>query len=843
MGVWIEYKEVIVGSVSGDHFAHNSPPNSVVSVMLVLIVISGLLYRLRRSLRLTTAELIFIYTALLIATPLMTQGLWQRLFAVVAAVPHSKNVTAYEALPSMLWPHGKNLVANGRFKNELQGFAFNNSGTLGWETVEWRNGTWKCPVLSANDSATAKPTIITVLNRYDAHGKEVIVPGESYLFTCLIRSTQMSEGSLCEMKMQAGGPPRALDFVTNDSQKTFQNPSGLYRHLAIIDIPKDLDKQLTLSISHSGPGAIMVHDVEFMNVMAVEGGYTGRKMIRAKDWAKLGPNERDFTVIKPDNMFSLAGLQFLVSGFIPWGQWVQPLIAWLALIGALFLGFFGFNVIMRKQWVENERFTFPMNIFPREFFAEETDANGRPHLTIFANRFMWLGFAITLPLVILKGLHFYIPGIPGALFSSDIWTAPTIDAQLGITNPILRAYLTDVRVTLVFSLLAIMLLVEKDILFSIWFTFLLYHLMPMFGRMFNFNRFPEYPWQWQQSLGSTIGYALVGIIAARQHLWKVIKHIFGKKQFDDSHEIVSYRVAAICIIVSIAMLTGWGIWTHIGWKTSVFYLGFMLMLGFMASRLRAECGPAFGYWTPTSAMMLISALGGFAVFGSTGMLVAVMIGAFLTTSVFYFIPPVQLEMLELARHYKIRQRDIGHALFIGLIGGVVIGGLIFLAWTYGKGANNLKFQFPYEQSWQLNRYNTPEASINREFLDNKIGLNPESRAFDVVHNVNARGVAIGIVVTGLLAFLRSTFMWFPIHPLGYVLAISYFGITVWFTCFVAWLIRSIVLRVGGAHTVRRGLIPFSVGMFLACIVSIIIFDIVGLYLSHVGVTDFYKMWP
>ena len=82
-------------------------------------------------------------------------------------------------------------------------------------------------------------------------------------------------------------------------------------------------------------------------------------------------------------------------------------------------------------------------------------------------------------------------------------------------------------------------------------------------------------------------------------------------------------------------------------------------------------------------------------------------------------------------------------------------------------------------------------------------------------------------------------MWFPIHPLGYVLAATCFGHTMWFTALLAWLIRVIVLRIGGAHSIRRGLIPFCVGMFIACMVSIMFFDIIAIYRYSHGIASAY----
>lgn len=95
-------------------------------------------------------------------------------------------------------------------------------------------------------------------------------------------------------------------------------------------------------------------------------------------------------------------------------------------------------------------------------------------------------------------------------------------------------------------------------------------------------------------------------------------------------------------------------------------------------------------------------------------------------------------------------------------------------------------------------------------------------------------------------------MWFPLHPLGYVLAGSHLMVGAgnanihagfWLAAFLAWLIRIVVLKVGGARAIREGLTPFCVGMFLAAVTSMIMFDIAGLVLRCFGVADVYNGVP
>ena len=156
MGMWIEYEELY--NTYGGPLAENSPANSAVGVICAVMVIGGALFKLRKSLRLVTAELVVIYSALILAAPLMTQGLWHRFFGLCSGIPHFQDFKSYESLPPMLWPHGNNLAANGRFEKGMDGYVHAGGGDLNWTELEWRGKKWKSPVLLVPDSSAAFST-------------------------------------------------------------------------------------------------------------------------------------------------------------------------------------------------------------------------------------------------------------------------------------------------------------------------------------------------------------------------------------------------------------------------------------------------------------------------------------------------------------------------------------------------------------------------------------------------------------------------------------------------------------------------------------------------------------
>ena len=55
----------------------------------------------------------------------------------------------------------------------------------------------------------------------------------------------------------------------------------------------------------------------------------------------------------------------------------------------------------------------------------------------------------------------------------------------------------------------------------------------------------------------------------------------------------------------------------------------------------------------------------------------------------------------------------------------------------------------------------------------------------------------------LLMFLRQRFVWWPLHPLGFPIGANHMMNTVWFNVFLAWSIKSLILRYGGGNAYRR----------------------------------------
>ncbi|MCY3789606.1 MAG: hypothetical protein OXH63_12550, partial [Gemmatimonadetes bacterium] len=69
----------------------------------------------------------------------------------------------------------------------------------------------------------------------------------------------------------------------------------------------------------------------------------------------------------------------------------------------------------------------------------------------------------------------------------------------------------------------------------------------------------------------------------------------------------------------------------------------------------------------------------------------------------------------------------------------------------------------------------------------------------------------GGLVMALLMIARQRLMWWPFHPLGFAVSAGWTMLYIWFSVFLAWLIKLVILRYGGVglyHKIR----PFFLGL-------------------------------
>ena len=99
-------------------------------------------------------------------------------------------------------------------------------------------------------------------------------------------------------------------------------------------------------------------------------------------------------------------------------------------------------------------------------------------------------------------------------------------------------------------------------------------------------------------------------------------------------------------------------------------------------------------------------------------------------------------------------------------------------------------------------------------------------------------IPIGLLTVVGLALLRSRFLWWPFHPLGYPIVISFGGRMLWVCLLISSTVKWLVLRNSGWQTYRK-LVPFFLGLTLGDFMIGSLWTLLGLGLKM----KTYDFWP
>ena len=98
---------------------------------------------------------------------------------------------------------------------------------------------------------------------------------------------------------------------------------------------------------------------------------------------------------------------------------------------------------------------------------------------------------------------------------------------------------------------------------------------------------------------------------------------------------------------------------------------------------------------------------------------------------------------------------------------------------------------------------------------------------------------LGLAVTTILVLCRMAYWWWPLQPLGYALSGSWTLIVFWFPILIAWITKSVVLRLGGIQKYRQ-FRPFFLGLIFGEFSMAVVWTLIS-YLTRASAPFF--PWP
>jgi hypothetical protein len=298
-----------------------------------------------------------------------------------------------------------------------------------------------------------------------------------------------------------------------------------------------------------------------------------------------------------------------------------------------------------------------------------------------------------------------------------------------------------------------------------------------------------FPYAEEQGAGSWIGLAGLVIWGAR-HQWKAVSKLVPPDEKRAARLLAA--TAALCAVLCAAMMNAIGIPAVAALGIVLVYVAYVIA----GARIRAEAG---GQWTfspvvATAHRVTYSAL------GTRGMTdAALMTGGYLSllhVDIRAQSLPYLMEGLDIAERSGIPWRTVLTWVAIGTVTALGIGWWASLTKYYSVGAAMAK----------ANPYPLVKANIAFKEVERLLAV---SRDPDLGSGLAMAG---GAGLTVAFAALRRAGI-LGLHPVGYVMCNTLIMHAFILPFFIAWLVKTTLLRFGGGRAYRAS-VPFFVGLVL-----------------------------
>ena len=482
--------------------------------------------------------------------------------------------------------------------------------------------------------------------------------------------------------------------------------------------------------------------------------------------------------------------------------WLSPLIGWGVFIVAMVWTGIAMSAMVYNHWRYQERLPFPMIQIPL-MVTEEKKAFYRSSL-------FWLGFSIAAGINIINTLSTLYPNVPLLAVKRSGIGFPGLASPWSALSPTLYSWNP--------FLIGLEYFLPVDLLFSVFFFYWAGRLQGVLVTALGLDIPVDpasmvAPYVREQAFGSIIALAVFSLWTARG-LWR--------DSWRKHPLIMPINSATLGLAAGFAIMVGVLCVAGMPAVMAVLFVGIYLVVVFSITHIRAQYGP------PCAGLFLAGP------------------GAIL----YDFVGRSGLGMQGLAEHGPrpldrsgvCVQPDRRHPrrLCVGgaagqarLTRGVRAGGCHrrLPGCVRGDPGYRLQVWLQHGACGQC----AESISATSRALSSQGTLSDSTPG---IHGDQRVGHGDGTAVTLALQALRTRFVAFPLHPVGYAMASTYTSTFVWSTALVTWLFKSLLMRYTGLKGYRIAA-PFFLGLLLG---EFIIGSIISLAAVFTDVS-LYVFWP
>jgi hypothetical protein len=499
----------------------------------------------------------------------------------------------------------------------------------------------------------------------------------------------------------------------------------------------------------------------------------------------------------------------LVSGFVTRAvdglfesmrAWVVPVLAWAGLIFPLYAALLFIVVLLRRQWVENERLAFPLAQVGLSLV--EVPAPGRFFNQVMSRRSFWIAFGVVFAFHLINGLSNYfpttVPKIPLGFDFKSIFTEA----------PLMYAGASFKAATLFFIVIGATYFIPSVIAFSLWFFYVLLQVWAMAaGTMTGETHLAGIA---DQHAGAIAAFAISIAWIGRHHWALILRQAFrGRRPDEPADPYLPYPIAFWGLVLCVLIMIAWLMLAGCSALASSVIVFSLLLLFVVLTRVIAESGLIHGMLIAplTKPWELLSFYGAGKLIPIKSMyLTSVLNGTFYD---FREVASVYAShALKIADQTIPPKRNTGVRLLAAM--GLALAVAYFLGW-----GSTLWTEYTYASTQDVSAVspiNNWGASTAPKWFVIDATSRYDKDNFTASHDP-ATHVAIGFVITAALSALRLYVAWWPLHPIGFLMMATHPMTRLWFSILIGWLVKSLILRLGGSSLYVQAK-PFFLGLIV-----------------------------
>ncbi len=471
---------------------------------------------------------------------------------------------------------------------------------------------------------------------------------------------------------------------------------------------------------------------------------------------------------------------------IPWQSWSKPILIWSTYALMLYAMMYCLSVMLRKQWIEHEKLTFPLVQLPAEIIKEPYQ--DKFFNSFFRNPVMWTGFGISGFIHVLNGFNIYFPYIPkvSTRFSLDPFLT---EKPWNMLQPF--------PITFQPSVIGVTFITNR-VSFSVWFFYMFYKFQCFMAGIFGL-RLTSSPGEFgfthtfasHQEMGAFIVLTIFLLWRAKQHLRNVFRGVF--RNANDLDEPLSYRSTFIVLIVSI--------------MAQVFLsqlMGMTFLIAFLITIIFGIMSFIFT-WQVSSAgilrvdstfepmMTLITIMGGRRIGAGNLTIDSIQTRGF-RTDISQLPMPSMMNIFKISNIPTLNKRLLTLCLLLAVLIAFLVSSYFFILLSYKYGGENLT---PW--NYQDGPRGAYESLVYR--ITNPTEQNLSDLGF----------IFFGAVFTTFIMIMYHKFLWWPFHPIGCTTGSSWGVREMLFSIFLGWFLKSVILRYSGLKG-YRSMYPLFLGL-------------------------------